>query len=409
MKTGVIIPVYNLWKEMTLPCLLSIKKYTDLSDVYIYVIDNASQDVCSSEIMQTGKEIFSEHFQYIRNNENMGFAIACNQGAERAKEQGCDALLFLNNDTVVTKNWLPPLLKELENPEIGLVGPLLLYRDNTIQHCGVVYDLNGHLTHIYKNFPARHAVIGRQSLFRAITAAALLARTNEFFSFGKFFEEYKNGFEDIDLCFQYAKKGYACKVVHESIVYHYESKSPNRLNLEQLRHNRNIFVERNKMIKPDAHIYYDNDGYLPALTSDYFFYVRLREEESARQLKEIQSAYSDERCVAMLMDEPYWHEGYFILFDSLYKQKKYQEALDCCTLALRFNYNLEEIFDRYLECRKKIASESVYTKLAAAHEEKKMRRREEYKGNQARLKFLVDEEWRRKLYLTRKLPIVSEK
>lgn len=161
------------------------------------------------------------------------------------------------------------------------------------------------------------------------------------------------------------------------------------------------------MIKPDAHIYYDNDAYLSALTKDYFFYVRLREEERERKLNEIQSAYSDDRCLAMLTDEPYWHEGYFILFDSLYKQKKYKEALDCCTLAFRFNYNLEEIFDRYLECYKKVSGESSYAKFAALHEENKRRRMEEYKGNLARLKFLVDEEWRKKLYLTRKLPVFS--
>lgn len=42
MKTGIIIPIYNLWKEMTLPCLLSIKEHTDLSNIVIILVDNAS-------------------------------------------------------------------------------------------------------------------------------------------------------------------------------------------------------------------------------------------------------------------------------------------------------------------------------------------------------------------------------
>ncbi len=407
MKAGIIIPVYNLWKEMTLPCLLSIKEHTDLSDVYIYVIDNASQDVSSSEIMQAGTGILGEHFQYIRNDENKGFAIACNQGAELAREQGCDVLLFLNNDTKVTKNWLPPLIKELDNPKIGLVGPLLLYPDNTVQHCGIIYDLNGHIGHIYKNFPYSHRVIGKHSIFQAITGAALLARTKEFFSFGKFCEEFVNGFEDLDLCFQYGKAGCLCKVVHESIVYHYESKTAGRLNPELGKHNRALLFERNKNLKPYAHIHYELDGYVPALTNDYFFYVRLNEEDRKTKQQKIQSAYSDKLCMKMLREEPYWHEGYFLLFDSLYKQQQYEEALACCNAALSFRYFFDEMYDRQMECYKKILKTQEAKEIENEFAAFKAWRAKNKLKNQERLKLTDDEKWCRNLYLTRKLPIFN--
>lgn len=408
MKVGIIIPQYNLWKEMTLPCLSSIKKYTDLSHLYIYLADNASQDVSSSEMLQTGKNLFDEHFQYIRNKENRGFAAACNQGAELAREQGCDSLLFLNNDTVVTENWLPPLLKELDNPEIGLVGPLLLYPDNTIQHCGIIYDLNGYIGHIYSKFPVNHPVIRKHTFNRAITGAALLVRTAEFFACGKFCEAYINGFEDVDLCFQYAKAGYRCKVVHESIVYHYESKTPGRINPERGKHNRGLLFERNKEIVPYAHIFYEQDGYVPALTNDYFFYVRLNEEKSIEYKKKIQSNYSDELCRQILMEEPYWHEGYFVLFDSFYKQKLYEDALAVCQLALSFRYFFPEIYDRQLECYKKMLNSAEARQLVKEFAQLKEMRNKGKLKNQERLKLLDDEEWRRKFYLTRKLPIFSE-
>lgn len=385
------------------------KKNTDLSNIYIYILDNASRDAGSFEIEKTGKSLFDTNFHYVRNAENKGFAIACNQGAELAREQDCEALLFLNNDTLVTENWLPPLLNELENPKIGLVGPLLLYPDNTVQHCGVKYDLNGNLNHIYQKFPVSHSVIGKQRIFNAITAAALLTRTQNFFELGKFCEEYKNGFEDVDLCFSYGKHGYLCKVVHESIVYHYESKTPGRLNLEQREHNRAVFIERNKFMKPDAHIYFENDGYLPALTKDYYFYVRLAEEIRMKYRQKVQRNYSDKLCYAMLMQEPYWHEGYFILFESLYKQRLYKEALHCCRTAFGFGYCFEELFDRFLECRKKIDSEGGFKEYLAKHEKNKKDRAESLKGNQLRLRVLVDEEWRRKLFLTRKLPVFDDK
>ena len=405
MKTGIIIPIYNLWKEMTLPCLVSIKECTDLSHVYIYTIDNASQDVSSSEILQTGKNIFGAHFQYLRNDENKGFAIACNQGAQLAKEQGCGALFFLNNDTKVTKNWLPPLLKELENPEIGLVGPLLLYPDNTVQHCGIIYDLNGYIGHIYSKFPYNHPVIKKHACNKAITAAALLARTEEFFNLGKFCEEYINGFEDVDLCFQYEKAGYSCKVVQESIVYHYESKTQGRMNAERGRHNRALLFERNKDLTPYAHIYYEEDGYLPALTNDYFFYVRLNEENAKIKMQKIQSAYSDKLCMEMLREEPYWHEGYFLLFDSLYKQQRYEEALACCNTALSFRYFFDEMYDRQMECYKKILKSTEVQEIVNEFAVLKDIRRKSKLKNQERLKLIDDEKWRKQFYLTRKLPI----
>lgn len=161
------------------------------------------------------------------------------------------------------------------------------------------------------------------------------------------------------------------------------------------------------MIIPEAHRYYERDEYVPALTSDYFFYVRLHEEKRMEYHTKMQKNYSDTICRQMLFEEPYWHEGYCMLFDSLYKQKLYQEALACCQQAFAFGYCFEELFDRCLQCHEKIDSKNEFKKYAALHEEKKHKRMEEYKGNQARLKFLVDEEWRRKLYLTRKLPIFN--
>lgn len=156
MKTGIIIPIYNLWKQLTVPCLQSIKKYTDSEDIKIVICDNASQDISADTVISYGLQLFENNFHYHRNSENLGFAVACNQGAEIAKNLSCEFLLFLNNDTLVTENWFIPLFKALDNETLGLVGPLLLYPDNTVQHCGVVYTLNGYLKHIYQHFPISH-------------------------------------------------------------------------------------------------------------------------------------------------------------------------------------------------------------------------------------------------------------
>lgn len=332
MGVGIVIPVWNLWEKMTFPCLQSLVKYTNLNEIHVYLVDNASTDKTATHAEKMGQSLFGlGHFTYIRNQENMGFAIACNQGADEARKDGHAYILFLNNDTIVTPNWLPPLVKALENPRVGMAGPLLLFPDNTVQHCGVTVTPIQQVGHIYSGFLPTHPAVLRKRKFRIITGAVLLCRTEQFFALGKFFEGYKNGMEDIDLCYSYAEQGLLHQVVSESIVYHYTSQTPGRLNADM--HNSKLLFERKPHIIPDAHLYYAQDGYVPALTKDFVFYPRLTEEKRKELNKAVLSSYSDELCKEYLVQEPFWHDGYQILIQSLVKQEKIQEALAFCQRA----------------------------------------------------------------------------
>ena len=57
----------------------------------------------------------------ILNPDNRGFARANNQGLAVANG---DLLVLLNNDTLVPPGWLTRLARHLEDPEIGLLGPV---------------------------------------------------------------------------------------------------------------------------------------------------------------------------------------------------------------------------------------------------------------------------------------------
>lgn len=325
MGIGIVIPVWNLWEEMTFPCLQSLVKHTQLADIHVYLVDNASTDKTATHAEKIGRSLFGDgHFTYIRNQENLGFAIACNQGAEEAKKDGHEYVLFLNNDTIVTRNWLPPLVKALDNPRVGMVGPLLLYPNGTVQHCGVTVTPIQQVGHIYSGFQPTHPAVLRKRKFRIITGAVLLCRTEQFFAVGKFFEGYKNGMEDIDLCYTYVEHERMQQVVPESIVYHHTSQTPGRLNADT--HNSKLLFIRKPHIIPDAHLYYTQDGYVPALTKDFVFYPRLAEEKRKQFNKTVLSSYSDGLCMEYLSKEPFWHDGYHILIQSLVKKEKFLEA-----------------------------------------------------------------------------------
>lgn len=115
MITSIIILTYNKL-EYTKECIKSIRRNSNENHYEIIVVDNCSNDG-TKEWLKDQKDILT-----ICNDKNFGFPKGCNQGIEVAKG---DNVLLLNNDTVVTKNWLENLTKCLYSSEkIGAVGPV---------------------------------------------------------------------------------------------------------------------------------------------------------------------------------------------------------------------------------------------------------------------------------------------
>ncbi|MCP9473460.1 MAG: glycosyltransferase, partial [Nitrospira sp.] len=118
---SIIIPVYNNL-ELTKQCLTALASATTGVDYEVILVDNGSTDGTTAFLQTLQGEV-----QVIRNEENRGFAKACNQGAKAARGK---YLVFLNNDTIPQPNWLGPLVQEVEeHPEVGVVGSKLLYPD----------------------------------------------------------------------------------------------------------------------------------------------------------------------------------------------------------------------------------------------------------------------------------------
>ncbi|HEX9782997.1 MAG TPA: glycosyltransferase family 2 protein [Opitutaceae bacterium] len=156
---------------------------------------------------------------------NVGYATAMNTGAGAALGS---ILALLNNDLVLTKGWLEPMLDLLrDEPNVGAVGNIQTNpATGLIDHAGVFFDPEGMPTHAHKHRgrPPR----GKWRERNACTAACMLVPRTVFDDVGGFCTEYRNGMEDIDLCVRLRDRGYRIIVSHESVIEHLVSSSPGR-------------------------------------------------------------------------------------------------------------------------------------------------------------------------------------
>ena len=218
---SIIIPVFNK-VELTSQCLANLAQVTGGAEYEVIVVDNHSTDGTPGFLAGLGGDV-----QIISNQENLGFAKACNQGARAARGK---YLLFLNNDTIPLANWLKPLVEELEhNSRAAVVGSKLLYENGTIQHAGVAFSRVWFTPyHVYSGLPGDAPCVNRRREFQSITAACMLVRREVFEAAGGFDEGYRNGFEDVDLCLKIREQGWQLIYRPDSVLYHLESQTPGR-------------------------------------------------------------------------------------------------------------------------------------------------------------------------------------
>ncbi len=249
LLVSIVIPVFNRL-DMTRPCIEAIHRETAAGTFEIIVVDNASSDG-TAEFLAT--EEAAGRVRCIRNEQNLGFAKATNQGIRAARG---GLILLLNNDTVPQPVWLEAMLDEMHvHPQVGAVGSCLLYPGGElIQHAGVVIGAGGGSIHPYHPWRLQRLDAvpeARESRDRqVVTAACVLTRRAVLDHVGLLDEGFINGFEDVDLCFRIGQAGYRLRYCATSRVIHHESMTPGRSAHEQANYQR-LNERWKKIIKPD--------------------------------------------------------------------------------------------------------------------------------------------------------------
>lgn len=210
-KSTIVIPNYNGIKYIE-NCLRSLYENL-LVDFDVIVVDNASKDG-SLELI---KEKFPQA-KVICNEKNEGFSVAVNQGIE-----ACDTeyVILLNNDTIVTKNFVKELEKAMEADEkiFSASAKLISMKDKeSLDDAGDYYCALGWAFARGKGKKAES--FDKACPVFASCAGAAIYRKSILSEIGLFDEEHFAYFEDIDIGYRARIYGYKNIFVPTAAVYH---------------------------------------------------------------------------------------------------------------------------------------------------------------------------------------------
>ncbi len=224
---SLIIVNYNAC-ECLVPCVSSTLNQVDEA----IVVDNASSDNSLAKLATAFPS--DRRLKVVCNRENLGFAAACNIGAEHCTGS---YLFFLNPDCVLAPDSVKKLVRVLDDyPDIGMVGGLLVNPDGSEQAGGrraiptpwrslvrafglsrladrwprLFFDF-----HLHKQPLPTHPIE-----VEAISGACMLVRREAMRDIGSWDEGYFLHCEDLDLCMALRRKGWRIMFVPDARVVH---------------------------------------------------------------------------------------------------------------------------------------------------------------------------------------------
>lgn len=228
-RFSVIIPLYGRldFIEYQLAFLSSHPAAADYE--FIYVLDDPPKRREAERLFSSAYARFRIPFRALLMEQNMGFAPANNVGLRAARGT---YICYMNSDVFPgSPDWLERLAEQMEqNPDLGTVGPMLLYGDGSVQHEGMTFrqlaEFGDWLFPDHLNKGMRRTL--KPGLVRhiGITGACMLLRRDVALALGGFDESFIIGdFEDTDLCFRLHQIGLNSAVVTDVAMFHLERKS----------------------------------------------------------------------------------------------------------------------------------------------------------------------------------------
>jgi len=234
-KVFIIILNWNGWRD-TLECLKSLRKL-NYPNFEILVVDNGSTDD-SVERLNFGAAPKFPKFLLLQNEKNLGFVGGNNIGIKYTLEQGTDYVLLLNNDTMVSPDFLQKLVEVGEQDEqFGILGPKIYFWSPAFrQRIGPdskIWSAGGQVNWLYNKGTMRgYGQIDKGQYDQPsiqeteyLTGCCLLIKRPVIEEIGLMPGDYFLYYEDVDWSLRAQRAGFKCIFVPSAKIWHKGSKS----------------------------------------------------------------------------------------------------------------------------------------------------------------------------------------
>jgi len=210
---SILIVNYN-GAQVLNDCLISLRQIT-YPHFEVVVVDNASTDASGSVLAQ------HPSVRVVQSDTNRGFSGGNNFGLSSCSGR---LILLLNSDTIVTPDFLQPLVGYLHaHPQVGVVqGKMILSRHgNALDVCGSFLTGFGFLYH-YGYWKQDSEKYDRSYPVFTVKGACLLFRVEMIEAAGGYLfnEDFFCYYEETDFCHRVWLAGYEVHFVHDARIQH---------------------------------------------------------------------------------------------------------------------------------------------------------------------------------------------
>ena len=227
---SVIVPLYNRIAFLEYQMAHWASDPQMPGEDLIYVLDSPKDAERLDERARGLYSIYGIPFRIAVMKGNAGFAGANNCAAGLAR---ADKLLLLNSDVVPdTAGWLGRMSAFYDaTPNIGALGPKLLYEDDSLQHAGMYFHRTPDSDE-WQNmhyFKGQHRQLPAANVARqvpAVTGACMMIRRDLYERVGGLSYRYvQGGYEDSDFCLRLMEEGSEHWYMPGAELYHLEDQS----------------------------------------------------------------------------------------------------------------------------------------------------------------------------------------
>lgn len=191
------------------------------AETEIIIADNGSEDGSLDYVRETFPDV-----RIIDNHSNTGFASGYNLALKQVE---ADYYVLLNNDILVTPNWIPPVIELMEsNPSVAACQPKILSytEQNKFEYAGAAGGFIDRLGYpfcqgrIFQSIEVDTGQYDKSSEIFWATGACMFIRAELFHRFGGFDDDFFAHMEEIDLCWRLKNRNYSIMYCPGSVVYH---------------------------------------------------------------------------------------------------------------------------------------------------------------------------------------------